>query len=105
MRHVEYVELGHRIAIVIMPGLQNGRELQGIWLKQLKFGELNWDLFLKQGCPFLDDNVGKEFLLARTGTVDDAENYAKRLSNRLKLRIFRVENNNLRGTHRIIEST
>jgi hypothetical protein len=100
----EYVELGRRFAIVIIPGVEeDGRQLQGVWLKQLNLGKMNWDLLLEEGSAFLHDNVEEEFLLSRTLTVDDAEDYAKRLSERLKLRIFRIENDHLRGSHRIIE--
>jgi hypothetical protein len=99
----EYVELRRRIAIVIMTGVEkDGRQLQGVWLKQLKSEKMNWDLFMEQGA-FLDDNVEQEFLLCRTMTVDDVEDYAKRLSDRLELRVFRVENDDLRDKHRIIE--
>lgn len=100
----EYVELGRRFAIIIIPAKdKDGRELQGVWLKQLKTGEINWDLILKEGSTFLDGNVAEEFLLTKTPTVDIAEDYAGRLSNRLKLRVFRIENDYLRGSHRIIE--
>jgi hypothetical protein len=58
---------------------------------------------LKEGSTFLDDNVAEEFLLAKTLTVDTAEDYAGGLSSRLKLRVFRIENDDLRGRHRIIE--
>lgn len=100
----EYVELGRRFAILIIPAKDSdGRDLQGVWLKQLKTGATNWDSLLKQGSTFLDDNVAEEFLLSKTLTVDIAEDYARELSNRLKLRVFRVENDYLRGSHRIIE--
>jgi hypothetical protein len=100
----EYVELGRRFAIVIIPAEdEDGRELLAVWLKQLKTGAINWDFILQQGSTFLDDNVSEEFLLTKTLTVDIAEDYAVRLSNRLNLRVFRIENDYLRGSHRIIE--
>jgi len=100
----EYVELGHRFAIIIMPAKdEDGRELQGVWLKQLKTSAMNWDFILKEGCTFLDNNVSEEFLLTKTTTVDLAEDYAGRLSDRLKLRVFRIENDYLHDSHRVIE--
>src|SRR5208282_2369548 len=90
--------------IVIIPAKdKDGRELQGVWLKQLKTGAINWDFLLREGSTFLDINVAEEFLLTKTLTVDIAEGYAGRLSDRLKLRVFRIENDYLRGSHRIIE--
>ncbi len=102
----EYVELGRRFAIIIIPAKdEDGRELQGVWLKQLKTGAINWDFLLKEGRTFLDDNVAEEFLLTKTLTVDIAKDYARRLSIRLNLRVFRIENDYLRDSHRIIEHT
>ncbi len=96
----EYVELGRRFAITIIPARdKDGRELQGVWLKQLKTGAINWDSILKEGSTFLDVNVAEEFLLTKTLTVDLAEDYAGRLSDRLKLRVFRIENDYLRASH------
>ena len=104
MHHAtEHVELGRQFAILIIPGAGgDGRQLQGVWLKKLKTAS-NWDRFLKEGSPFLDHNVEEEFLLAKTVTVDTAEDYAAGLSGRLKLRVFRIENDDLRGSYRIIE--
>ena len=102
----EYVELGHRFAIVIIPAKDNdGRELQAVWLKQLKTGAADWDFILKDGHIFLDDNVAEEFLLSKALTVDIAEDYASGLSSWLNLRVFRFENDDLRGSHRVIEHT
>jgi hypothetical protein len=102
----EYVELGHRFAIVIIPAKDNdGRELQALWLKQLKTGAANWDFLLKDGHKFLDDNVAEDFLLSKTTNVDVANDYAGRLSSRLNLRVFRFENDYLRNRYQIIEHT
>lgn len=101
----EYVELRRRFAIVINPGKdENGRVLQGVWLTQLKTDAADWDFILKDG-TFLDNNVAEQFLLAKIPTIDIAEDYASGLSNRLNLRVFRVENDYLRDRHRIIECT
>ena len=84
---------GADLRIIIIPAKgEDGRELQGVWLKQLKTGAINWDFLLKEGKTFLHDNVAEEFLLATTLTVDDAYDYACRLSNRLKMRVFKIEN-------------
>ncbi len=100
----EYVELGRRFAIVIIPAKdRDGREFQSVWLKQLKT-DSNWDLLLQKGRTFLDDNVGEEFLLTKTTTVDIADDYARGLSKRLELRVFRIENDDLHNKYRIIEN-
>lgn len=100
----EWIELGHRFAIVIIPAVDSdGRELHAVWLKQLKEGANNWDFLLKEGSTFLDNNVSEQFLLSKALTADIAEDYASGLSNRLKLRVFRIENDDLRNSHRIIE--
>ena len=100
----EYVELGRRFAIVIIPTTDDsGREFQAVWLKQLKPSAANWDYLLKEGVDFLDHSVDEEFLLAKTTTVDIAKKYAVGLSGRLSLRIFRIENDYRRGSHQIIE--
>ena len=98
------LKLGRKIAIVIIPAQdEHGREFQAVWLKQLKTEAFTWDSFMKEGGTFLDNNVEEEFLLAKAATVDIAEDYANKLSTRLQLRVFRIEDDNIRGTHRILE--